>query len=66
MPTWRDHTWGRWVHHRLRVLLAKFLKHHVDSLKGQLDVISSLSSCENDLARGEDEKYDFGLNHSIN
>jgi hypothetical protein len=66
VSTWRDHTWGRWVHHRLRVLLAEFLKHHVDSLKSQLDVISSFGSGENDLPGGKDQKDDFGFNHAIN
>ena len=66
MPTRRDHTWGRWGHHRLRVLLAEFLKHHVDSLKSQLDVISGFGSRENDFPRSKDQKYNFGFNHAIN
>ena len=65
MPIWGDHTWGRGIYHRLRVLLAEFLEHHVDSLERELDVISGFGTRENDLPRGEDEKDDFGLNHAI-
>ena len=65
VPIWGDHTWGRWVHHRLRVLLAEFLEHHVDSLECELDVISGFGTREYDLPRGEYEKDDFWLNHAI-
>lgn len=46
--------------------LAEILEHRVDELKGVVDLVADLGTCEHNLATHEDQEDDLGLDHAVN
>ncbi len=46
--------------------LAEVGEHGVDELKGLVNLLADLGSCQDDLAGNEDEQHNLGLHHAVN